>query len=167
MRVLVTAASRHGATTGIAEAVAEALRGGGLTVDLVAPEDVNALEPYDAIVLGSGVYAGRWIDSARTFAERHADELVTRPVWLFSSGPIGDPPKPVEDPPEVAGLVERLAARGHRTFAGRLDREELGFLERTVTRALRAPDGDFRDWDAIRAWATEIASELQGAPVAR
>jgi menaquinone-dependent protoporphyrinogen oxidase len=166
MHVLVTAASKHGATSGIAEAVAETLRGAGLAVDVLPPEDVSAIERYDAVILGSAVYAGRWVDSARAFVDRHAPALLTRPVWLFSSGPIGDPPKPVEEPPEVAANVERLAARGHRVFAGRLEREELGFLERTVTRALRAPDGDFRDWEAIRAWASEIATDLAsvGAP---
>ena len=164
MHLLVTAASKHGSTNGIAEAIAETLRGSGHDVDAVAPEDVTALERYDAVVLGSAVYTGRWMDAARTFADRHAEALLTRPVWLFSSGPLGDPPKPIEEPPEVAPLAERLAACGHRVFPGRLDRDDLGFLERTVTRAVGSPDGDFRDWDEIRAWAAEIGAELAGAP---
>jgi menaquinone-dependent protoporphyrinogen oxidase len=160
MRVLVTAASKHGATTEIAGAVATALRERGLTVDLTPPSQVTAVEPYDAVVLGSGVYAGRWVEEARTFVDRHAESLATRPVWLFSSGPLGDPPKPAEDAVDAAPIGERLGARGHRTFAGRLDRSELGFMERTITNVVRAPDGDFRDWEAIRAWAGEIAAEL-------
>jgi menaquinone-dependent protoporphyrinogen oxidase len=167
MRVLITAASRHGATSGIAEAIAETLREAGLTVDLARPEEASGIERYDAVVLGSAVYAGRWIDSARTFADRYAESLATRPVWLFSSGPIGDPPKPDADPPEVAPLVERIAAREHRSFPGRLDRASLGFLERTIVGALRAPDGDFRDFAAVRGWAAEIARALVGEPVAR
>jgi menaquinone-dependent protoporphyrinogen oxidase len=160
MNVLITAASRHGATSGIAGVLAESLRGAGLTVDVVAPEDVTGIERYDAVVLGSAVYAGRWLDTARAFVDRHAEALATVPLWLFSSGPIGDPPKPVEGPPEAEALRQRLGAREHRILSGRLDRDELGFLERTVTRALRAPDGDFRDWDVIRAWAGEIATTL-------
>lgn len=162
MRVLVTAASKHGATTDIAEAIATVLREAGLDTDLAAPEQVAAVEPYDAVILGSAVYAGRWVDAARAFADRHANALATRPVWLFSSGPIGDPPKPAEDPPEVAGLVERLAAREHRVFAGRIERDELGFVERTITKVVGAAEGDFRDWDAIRDWAKAIAAELAG-----
>ncbi len=164
MRVLVTAASKHGATTQIAEAVATALRERGLAVDLTPPAQVTALEPYDAVVIGSGVYAGRWMEEARTFVERQAEALATRPVWLFSSGPLGDPPKPAEEATDAAPIAERLKARGHRTFGGRLDRSELGFMERTVANVVRAPDGDFRDWEAIRAWAGEISKELS-APV--
>lgn len=160
MRVLVTAASKHGATTEIAEAIATALRERGLTVDLTPPAEVAAVEPYDAVILGSGVYAGRWVEEARTFVDRQADSLATRPVWLFSSGPLGDPPKPAEEATDAAPIAERLGARGHRTFAGRLERSELGFMERTIANVVRAPDGDFRDWEAVRAWAAEIAAEL-------
>jgi menaquinone-dependent protoporphyrinogen oxidase len=92
--------------------------------------------------------------------ERAADDLAARPVWLFSSGPIGEPPKPEEDPVDVAEIVESTSARDHRVFAGRLERSRLGFGERAVVAALRAPDGDFRDWDEIRGWATAIADEL-------
>jgi menaquinone-dependent protoporphyrinogen oxidase len=83
------------------------------------------------------------------------------PVWLFSSGPIGDPPKPVEDPVDAQPLVELVGARGHRVFAGDLDRSRLGFAERAIVAAVRAPDGDFRPWPEIEAWAREIAAALE------
>jgi menaquinone-dependent protoporphyrinogen oxidase len=124
------------------------------------PDEVVALNAYDAVVLGSAVYAGRLLEPARSFIDQHAVELAGLPVWLFSSGPIGDPPLPAEVPPEAATLAERTGARGYHSFSGRLARGQLGFLERTVTKALRAPEGDFRDLDAIRAWADEIAAAL-------
>ncbi len=160
MHVLVTVASKHGATAEIGEIIARVLRDAGHAVTTTAPELVTDLRAYDAVVLGSAVYAGRWLGAARDVAERHADELAERPTWLFSSGPIGDPPLPDGDAPEGMALAERLGARDHRTFAGRLDRDRLGFVERTVTRALRAPDGDFRDWEAVRSWADGIAAVL-------
>lgn len=165
MKVLVSVASRHGGTSGIGDAIAETLRAAGITVDTLAPEEVPGIERYDAVVLGSAVYAGRWLDSARAFVDRHGDALAAVPLWLFSSGPIGDPPKPVEGPPEAEAYRERLGAREHRVLPGRLDRAELGFLERTVTRALRAPDGDYRDWDGIRGWARQIADAMSEEPV--
>jgi menaquinone-dependent protoporphyrinogen oxidase len=163
MNVLVTAASKHGATTQIAEVIAESLRGAGLAVHLRSLDEEPDPAQYDAVVLGSAIYAGRWLEPARTFVERHGAILAERPVWLFSSGPIGDPPLPEGDPPETVAMADRLSARGHRTFAGRLDRSGLGPLERAITRALKAPDGDFRDWEEVRAWATEIGLALEDA----
>jgi menaquinone-dependent protoporphyrinogen oxidase len=160
MRVLVTVASKHGATGEIGEIIAGVLRDAGMEVESHPPEAVRTLEGTDAVVLGSAIYAGRWLEPARAFAKRHADGLVERPVWLFSSGPIGDPPMPAEEPTEPLALAQELGAREHRIFAGRLDRSQLGFMERTITRALKAAEGDFRDLDAIRGWADGIAAEL-------
>jgi menaquinone-dependent protoporphyrinogen oxidase len=87
-------------------------------------------------------------------------------VWLFSSGPIGDPPKPAEDPVDAAGLVHACGAREHRVFAGRLERHRLGWGERAITVALRAPEGDFRDFAGIRAWAAQIAETLSAGVTA-
>ena len=159
MKVLVTAASRYGATEEIAQAVADELRAYGHDAVVQAPDAVNDVRGYDAVVLGSAVYAGRWLKPARELVERTGRAWAGRPVWLFSSGPIGDPLKPAEDP-DVAGVMAATGARGHAVFAGRLVRNQLRFGDRAIAAALRAPDGDFRDWDAIRAWAASIAEEL-------
>lgn len=161
MRVLVTATSKHGATAEIARAVGEALREAQLEADVLAPDEVDGLEGYDAVVLGSAVYMGRWLDPAKRFVERNRRLLLTRPVWLFSSGPLGDPPKPDEEPVDVAGLREATGARDHRIFPGRLAKRGLGLAEKAIVTAFRAPEGDFRSWDEIRAWATAIAHTLQ------
>jgi menaquinone-dependent protoporphyrinogen oxidase len=160
MKVLVAVASKHGATGEIGAIIGGVLGGAGLDVESRDPAGVTELEEYAAVVLGSAIYAGRWLEPARAFADRHAAALAERPTWLFSSGPIGDPPMPQGEVPEALALVDRIGARAHRSFSGRLDRSRLGFLERTVTRALKAPDGDFRNLDEIRAWADEIAADL-------
>lgn len=160
MRVIVTAASKHGATSEIAAAIAHALRAAGIETDVTEPEDVTGFEGYDGAVLGSAVYAGRWLPAARDLVERHADELRQRQVWLFSSGPLGDPLRPEGDPVDVEPMVAATDANEHRLLAGRLERSRLGFAERAIVVALRAPDGDFRDWAAIRSWAGEIASAV-------
>jgi len=161
MTILVSAASKHGATAEIAEAIGRVLRDRGLAVDVRPAENVTMVEGYDAVVLGSAVYAGHWLEPARRLAHNEATALAMRPVWLFSSGPIGDPPKPDEDPVDVAALIEGTGAREHRVFAGRLDKHLLGFAEKAVVLALRAPEGDFRDWAAVEAWAADIADTLQ------
>ncbi len=160
MRVLVSVASKHGATGEIGEIIGGVLRDAQMDIVSEAPERVRSIDGYDAVILGSAVYAGRWMGSARSFAERHEAALVTRPVWLFSSGPIGDPPMPAGDVDEATEIAEWIGAREHRTFAGRLDRDRLGVVERSITAVVRAPDGDFRDLDAVRAWANEIVTGL-------
>jgi menaquinone-dependent protoporphyrinogen oxidase len=160
MKVLVTAASKHGATAGIAQAIGDVLAERGLEVTVAAVEDVRTIDPYDAVVAGSAVYAGHWLKPAMQFVERHADALMSRPVWLFSSGPVGDPPKPDEDPVDAAWVVRETGAVEHRVFAGMLDRGRLSFAEKAIVMALRAPVGDFRDWDDIRAWAGKVAERL-------
>ena len=162
MHVLVSAATKHGSTAEIASALGERLREAGLEVTVADPDDVAGLDGIDAAVLGSAVYAGHWLKPAKALIDRLGGEFAKRPVWLFSSGPLGDPPKPDEDPVDVAALIGSTGARDHRIFAGMLERSRLGFAERAIVRALHAPEGDFRDWEAIEGWAAEIAAELTG-----
>jgi menaquinone-dependent protoporphyrinogen oxidase len=159
--VLVSAASKHGATAEMAAFLATALTERGVEAAVAEPADVTALDGVDAVVLGSAVYVGHWLEPARALVDRLGDELRARPVWLFSSGPVGEPLRPVEDPVDVADLLEATGARDHRVFPGRIDRGLLGFGERAMVRALRVPEGDFRDWPAVEAWAAEIAAAVE------
>jgi len=106
------------------------------------------------------VYLGRWLPAARDLVEEHREVLSAMPVWLFSSGPLGDPSVPVDELAEVTVLGVAVGARGHRLFAGRLDRRELRWVERAAARVVHAPEGDFRDHDGIRRWASDVASAL-------
>ncbi len=160
MRVLVTAASKHGATAEIAQAIATELTAQGIAAEARAITDVATLEGYDAVILGSAVYVGKWMSEAKDFVAAHADELRRRPVWLFSSGPLGITPKPTEDPVDMAPMMEATGAREHRLLVGSLDRAKLGMGERIVVRAVHAPYGDFRDPATIREWAHHIAAQL-------
>lgn len=159
-RVLVAVASRHGATAEIAESIGATLRERGVDATVVRPEQVESVEGYEAVILGSAVYAGRWLDPAKALADRIAAGRGTPTVWLFSSGPIGDPPKPEEDPVDVADIYEKTSAREHRVFAGKIDKSLLSFGEKAIMIAVRAPEGDFREWDEISAWAEGIAATL-------
>jgi menaquinone-dependent protoporphyrinogen oxidase len=161
MKVLVAYASKHGATQGIAEAIADRLRECGHDVDAVpAVSDVH-LDGVGAVVLGSAIYAGSWRDEAVAFADVHKGALAGMPVWLFSSEPLGEKVDDEEKQPrQLAALTKNLHPREHRIFFGALDKSKLGFGERMMVKAVKAPDGDFRDWDAIRGWADDIATSL-------
>lgn len=174
MRVLVAYSSRHGGTEGIAHAIAAVLGGAPpedgadlwCEVDVMPAADVEDVEDYDAVVVGSAVYAGHWLEAARSFVVAHREALAGRPVWLFSSGPVGDTSVPADEAVEPPALSVLVDAQDHRTFAGRLRSAALALPERAGVRPVHANDGDYRDWDAIRAWAAEISESL-GALAAR
>lgn len=161
MHVLVASQTHHGATREIADMIGATIAGRGIETDIRDVGNVADLEGYDAIVLGSAVYMGRWMRPATAFVRRHEDELRARPTWLFSSGPIAAPAKDGSDPVKVDDVVAAVHPRGHRVFGGRLERSRLGMFERAVAHVVRAPDGDFRDWEAIEDWAAGIADELE------
>ena len=154
-------ASRHGGTREIAEAIAAEMRACGLEVDLLeAGEEVN-LDKYDAVVLGSAIYAGRWLKPARRLLARLPEQLGRKPLWLFSSGPLGAPALPTDpEPAAVREAAKALGARDHVVFGGKLEPDGLKNRERLLVNALKAPFGDWREWDAIREWAGRAGREL-------
>jgi menaquinone-dependent protoporphyrinogen oxidase len=162
MRILVAAASRHGSTSEIANELAKELRRAlpDAGVDVVPLTPGVDLDGYQAAVLGSGVYFGRWLAEARDAIDAHADALRQRPVWLFSSGPVGHSSVPGSEPADAVEIAERIDARDHVVFSGALHREALGLRERAVVGLVRSADGDFRDWPAVRAWTDHIAAAL-------
>ena len=173
--VLVAYASRHGATVGIAERIASGLRAAGLEAEARPVTDVRSVAGYDAFVIGSAAYMFHWLKDATVFAKRHHAELAERPVWLFSSGPLGADLVDKEGhdvyqtsrPKEFGELQTLLHPRGERVFFGAwgADAPAIGFGERFLRLMPKAksslPVGDFRDWPAIDSWALEIASAIK------
>lgn len=161
MKVLVAVASKHGATLEIAEAIAREIKSAGLECEVAQTADILTLDEIDAVALGSAVYMGRWMEDARRFVEQYRDDLIMRPVWLFSSGPIGDPPKPEQEAIDIEKVREAIRARQHRTFPGELSRDKLGLAEKLAANVIHAPSGDYRNWGEIAKWARSIAETLQ------
>ena len=163
--VLVTYASRSGSTTEIANKIAEVLRIKGDKVSVLPVTSVTDLNAYNAVVLGSAVYVGHWMKEAAEFLEMHEGALSTRPVWIFSSGPTGqgDPVERLHGwrfPQAQQAIADRVKPCDIVLFHGEIDMHDLNFGEKIMIRALGAPTGDFRDWNAITAWAESIAQVL-------
>jgi menaquinone-dependent protoporphyrinogen oxidase len=174
-RVLVAYASKHGATQGIAERIADTLRAAGLVVDLQPAKTAADPAAYDACVVGSAAYMGSWLEEATAFVQSNAGALASRPVWLFSSGPTGAQRTDAQGrdlrelsvPKESAGFERTIHPRGHRVFFGKVDFGQLGLVGRLVAHLpaswLPGVEGDFRDWADIDAWAHRIAAALRGS----
>ena len=159
MTVLVAHASKHGSTEEIAAFVADRLRARGLDVALADAAEAT-IDGADAVVLLSGVYAGRWLGPATRFIRDHREGLRAMPVWLVSSGPVGDDPPPVEELVHIDDLLEAVDPVEHRVVAGRISEDLLGYAERALVRALKVEVGDFRDWDEIGALADAVSDHL-------
>ncbi|RZU33353.1 flavodoxin domain-containing protein [Blastococcus saxobsidens] len=166
-RVLVVFAGRHGSTREIAARLAryltqsEAGRRTGLHAALAPAQSRPDPEPFTGVVLGSAVYGGAWLEPARGYLETHADALARRATWSFSSGMWGQEASPSlrgESSPWVHELTGR---HEHRWFRGRTERRLLSAAELHAWPRFAAPAGDQRDWQAVRAWAAEIAGALE------
>jgi len=171
VKVLVCVASKHGATEEIGERIAERLCARRIDAAVIPPGNHPRLEGYDACVIGSALYLGRWMKEAKEFIAVNTEQLKRLPVWLFASGPVmfkpGQSAEIVDDPADLAEgnrLMESVGARENKLFAGNLQKESLGTGERLVVRMIGSPWGDYRPWLEIDAWADAIARELQ--PVA-
>ena len=176
MTVLVGYSSKYGATEGIAERIAAALQSAGVDAEAHPVRDVHDPSRFDAFVIGASAYMGSWRKDATRFVQHHRDLLTARPVWLFSSGPLGT--EKTDDqgrdmltqavPKQFAEFTDSLSPRGTQVFYGAMDTSKLRGRDRLVGKIPAVekilPDGDFRDWSAIDAWATTIAQELSSSP---
>ena len=161
MSILVAYASKHGATEGIARRIGDTLRREGHPTTVTSLEHADHLATYEAIVLGSAVYYGSWMKEALEYVHHNRSALALRPIWLFSSGPLGEhSPERESQPKELAELDALLHPRDHRVFFGALDHTKLSFAERMVAKAVRSPEGDFREWEEIDAWAKGIGGAI-------
>ncbi len=160
--VLVAYATRMGSTAEIAEAIGNEFTRQGLRATVCPCADAGSVLPFDAVVIGSGLYIGRWDADAVAYLDAQAAGLSSRPTWLFQSGPCGEGAQheQIAVPHKVLKRARRLGIDPPVTFGGRLERSSsTGPISRWM--ATGALAGDFRDWDRIRAWAAEKAQQLQ------
>jgi menaquinone-dependent protoporphyrinogen oxidase len=170
MRICIAWGSKLGGTESIALMLAHDLQAHGHDVTACSADDIRRLRDVDAVVVGGALYANRWHRAARQFVARNEDVLRTVPTWFFSSGPLDDSAARGEISPvrQVAILMERVGALGHRTFGGRLEPDVRGFPASAMA---KKHAGDWRDPAMIREWAADIARTLPfakpAAPVAQ
>lgn len=162
--ILVAYATREGSTREVAQAIGQSLSEHGAKVEVRAVDDITDLRPYRAVVVGSAIRAGKWLPEAVKFVKQHREDLERTMLMYFLVCATLREDTPAHhhevlaylDP--VRKMVEPLEMG---LFAGKLDADHLPFLERMMVKVMRSPQGDWRDWTSIHAWADGVALRLE------
>lgn len=168
-KILVTYASRTGATAGVAEAIGKTLAEFGAQVEVRPMQEVKDLSPYRAVVAGSGIQGKQWLPEAMAFMQAHQAELRARPCAVFLvcmtlAMNKGDYRQEVSAWLQPVRALVRPVSEG--LFAGILDISKVpSFKERMMFKiSVKSgvwTEGDHRDWEAIQAWAESLPARLQ------
>jgi len=166
-RVLVVYGTKTGCTEGIARRIGETLAQGGADVDVVPAKDKPAVAGYDAVLVGSGVRAGSWHGAVKSWVTEHAEELKALPVAFFTAClTMASEPEKAE---EVRAYTDALIADTGvepvdiGLFAGMNEPKKFSLPERLIMKAMKAPEGDFRDLEAVAQWTRSVAGKLGAA----
>lgn len=173
MRILVAYATRAGSTRGVALAIADELRSDGDEVTVAPARSTSDVRGYDGVVIGSAIRERRWLDDATSFIEANAEDLSRTPVAYFAVAltTLHRSPRTEKEAERYSrypvGRFPEVSPVAVAVFTGALDNAQLTPGERLFVKAFRVAPGDYRDWEAIRAWARRVHSEFaqRRAPV--
>lgn len=163
-KILIAYGSKRDTTAEIAEKIGKTLRQKGLQVDVLDAGTVNDLTPYSKIIVGSSVYIGLWHKKVVRFLKKNIESLEKLPVWIFLCGPTG-PGNPIEQmdgwfyPKSLQPVIERIHPQDITCFGGKLVLKTLNPFEKWIMKNVKAPEGDFRNWNDIILWTETIHME--------
>ena len=175
MKVLVGYASAHGSTEGIAKEIGARLTLTGVQAEVRPIDEIEEIDTFDAVVLGSAIHNMTWLPQATALVQRRAADLAVRPVWLFSVSSVGETNsffgstvaglmrRMHSEPKNIASFRQAIHPRGHRAFSGAVEPTHWNLAGNLFLRAFGGSFGDHRDWPDIDAWADTIARELLAA----
>ncbi len=138
-------------------------------------DQIDSMNAFDAVVIGSAIHNMAWLPHAAAFMRSHTGELSVHPVWLFSVSSVGETssffgPRVARlmrrmgsEPKDIAGFRKTMGPRGHRSFAGAVERTHWNLAGHLFLKAFGGSYGDHRDWADIDTWADAIAQQLRTA----
>ncbi|MEW5717922.1 MAG: flavodoxin domain-containing protein [Chloroflexota bacterium] len=163
--ILVAFSTIHGSTQEVAEQVAATLREQGLAVDLQPAKQVRSLDAYRAVVLGAPLFMFHWHKDALNFLARHRKALAQKPIAIFALGPVNNVEKEFVD---ARAMLDKELAKfpafapiDIQMFGGKMEPAKFRFPYNLIPAMNKLPASDIRDWAAIRAWASDLATKLQ------
>jgi menaquinone-dependent protoporphyrinogen oxidase len=163
-RILITYASQKGSTAEIARAIVKELQAAGHTAEAVAIATMPSPSGYDAVVIGGPMYMGRIDGSVAKYVKRNTAGLAKVPVAGFVvclAAAARDADGMALAEKALRAALDPVLPVAETIFAGRLDPEKLSWFQRWITKKVKSPVGDFRDWTAIAAWARELPEKMK------
>lgn len=160
-KTLIAYASKCGSTGEVADAIANVLCDQGVDVDVKLAKEITSLDGYNRVIIGSAIRMGGWLSDATNFVKAQQATLAQLPTVIFSvhTGNVGDDEASRQARTAYTAPVHQLITpQAEAFFAGKMELARLSFLDRMIIKAMKGQDEDLRDWDAIRAWAGEIAN---------
>lgn len=165
-RLLIAYGSRCGSTGGVAEAIGQVLSTAGAAVDVRLVKDVTDLSPYQGVIVGSAIRMGKWLPEAVEFVKTHQATLSRLPVGYFAVC-LTMKDDTVENRRKAMGFLDPVCKQFPQVkpldiglFAGTVDYSKLSFAYSLILKVKGAPEGDFRNWEAIRTWAAGVRPAL-------
>lgn len=165
-RVLVTYATRYGSTREVASIIAEELTAAGMDVDVLSAGPQTEVVKYDAVVIGSPSYGRNWLPDAALLVIVNAERLSAIPVALFTIGMLGvkSPKSALQEHERIIASLQELtpglAPVSTALFHGTFDPSRLPLCLRLLDRLAGTPQGDHRDWEAIRGWGQRVSERF-------
>ncbi len=160
-RVLVVYASKYGSTGGVADAIGKELCSKDVATDVVLIKNANNVSSFQGVVIGSAIYMGKWMPEAVDFVKKNKDTLCKVPVAYFlvcmtlSQPTEENRAKALSYMDPILKAVPEIKPVGIGTFAGAMDYNNLSWINKKILKSKGTPEGDFRNWNEIRAWARE------------
>ncbi len=168
-KILVTYASRFGATAGVAEAIGKTLAERGAQVDVLPMKEVQDLTAYQAVVAGSAINGGAWLPDAMTFLRERQTELRSKPLAVFQVCMTLAMKNGEQYRSHVATWLEPVRSLvrplSEGLFAGTLDISKIPSWSDRLKFRLSVlfgvwQEGDHRDWKTIHEWADGLVPLL-------
>jgi menaquinone-dependent protoporphyrinogen oxidase len=137
-----------------------------VAADVVLIKNANNISSYQGVIIGSPIYMGKWMSEAVDFVKENRDILRRVPVAYFLVGmTLARHPEKRAEALSYMDLtlkaVPEIKPVDIGTFAGALNYHNLSWINKKILKSKGSPEGDFRDWNAIRAWAREpVCAEL-------
>lgn len=162
-KILVAFATKLGSTIEVAQVIGNIISQNGAAVDVKPIKEISDISGYDATIVGSAIRMAQWLPEATDFIKKHQSQLNKKSTAIFSVHILNldnDPESQQERLAYTKSIKEILSPKAEAFFAGKIDQSQLSFFERLLFKMIKSPEGDFRNWEAIRNWAAKVAVQM-------